>query len=91
MLAIGALTAAKEFGYVLRQLGQPIPRSSQAHRFNLMDKLWRESLNNVDVLSRAANDDLVRALELHVLHYEDFYAALGSSVCASVKSCRSDP
>src|SRR6185503_5800830 len=45
LVAVGALTAAKEFGHVLRGLGGSLPAASQAERFHLLGRLWRKSLN----------------------------------------------
>ena len=73
LVAVGALTAAKEFGSVLRGLGGTLPAASQKERFYALEALWRKSLNQHDVLSTQADEDINRALERHVVKHDAFY------------------
>jgi len=73
LVAIGALTAANQFGAILQRLG-PAPPATQAERFLLLERRWPSDV--VEVLSPDANRDLMNALERHVLENEDFYLTL---------------
>lgn len=74
--SIGAVTAAKEFAYVLSELGAPIPSSSQDVRWRLLEQRWSDALNEHDLLSDEADKELMRTLGQHVLEHEDFYLKL---------------
>ncbi len=79
LVSVGALMAAKQLNLVLRELKVPVPASSQEARFNLLMRHWPSSLDELDVLSREADEDLFRALEQHVTAHEAFYLTLKSS------------
>jgi hypothetical protein len=53
-----------------------LPSSSQDARFRLLERHWSDALDEYDVLSSEADEDLMRALERHVLEHEAFYLAL---------------
>ena len=74
--AIGALVAAKEFEFILRGLGVPVPAQSQDTRWDLMEWHWSEEMNEHDFLSDAADKEIMRILEQHVQQNEEFYLAL---------------
>ena len=73
---IGATEAAKQLGAVLTGLGQPLIRSSQEVRWHLLDRLWRDELDQFDVLSYGADAELMRVLEQHVRENRAYYLAL---------------
>lgn len=77
LIAVGALKAANDFERVLRQLGTPVPVSSQNERFWLLDQFWPdEELDDFDSLTAEANEELMRVLERHVAEHEEFYLGL---------------
>jgi hypothetical protein len=78
LISVGALKAAKQFNLVLRGLKAPVPATSQEARFILLERHWPSSLDEHDVLSEEANQDLLRALERHVTMNETFYLTLRS-------------
>jgi hypothetical protein len=75
---LSAHTAAKELGAILHALGAPLPASSQAERWDQLERLWTEELDDTidDVLSTAADRDLMEVLKRHVRQYESFYSGL---------------
>lgn len=78
LIDIGALKAAHEFQIVLGLLRTPIKASSERARFDLLEKIWTDEIDDrgLDVLSEDADKDLVQALERHVRENEDFYLTL---------------
>ncbi|MET0183083.1 MAG: hypothetical protein ABW199_09380 [Caulobacterales bacterium] len=76
LVAIGAMTAAKEFSQVLRGLGHALPATSQEERFSALEALWHKSLNELDVLSLEADNDIADALKRHAEQNAAFYEAL---------------
>lgn len=70
---LGAVVAAKQFRRVLKELGDPLPASTQAERWDRLDDLWTDELDALDVLSVEADKDLVAALERHVSTYAEHY------------------
>jgi hypothetical protein len=76
LILVGALEAAKQFNRVIQELKVPILASSQDARWSLLERHWPQSMDAHDVLSHDADRDLLRALNLHVQAYEDFYLAL---------------
>jgi len=54
-----------------------LPRCSQHVRWDQLDRLWTEDLDNYDALSAEANEELMEALERHVGANEAYYIALG--------------
>ena len=68
--------ANPEFSLVLRGLGVPVPPSSEEARFRLLERHWSDALDEHDVLSAQADEELLRALQRHVRQNDAFYAAL---------------
>jgi hypothetical protein len=79
LILVGAMEAAKQFNHVLQGLKVPIPASSQDARWKLLERHWTTSLDAHDVLSADANEDLLRALRLHVEANNEFYLTLKPS------------
>src|SRR5215468_8539686 len=50
LVSVGALKAAQELGLVLRELGTPVPSSSEEDRFRLLERHWSDALDEHDVL-----------------------------------------
>jgi hypothetical protein len=76
LVAIGALTAAREFEQVLFKLGTPLPASSQDARWSLLERCWSGALDDNDVLTAEADRELMQVLERHVCENEAFYLTL---------------
>ena len=74
--AVGALYAASEFEMIVGALMAPVPVMTQDERWEFMEKHWRVGLNQFDMLSDEADEDLMNALEKHVQANEAFYFAL---------------
>lgn len=76
---IGATQAAQQFRKVLDKLDSPLPASSHATRWDQLDSLWNDELDDIegfDVLSSEADSELAQKLEHHVSEYNDFYLSL---------------
>jgi hypothetical protein len=76
LIQLGANTAAKEFKTVLEQLGDPMKSTSQDNRWNLMEKLWTEKFDALDLLTVEADQDIVSALTKHIQEHGAFYLGL---------------
>jgi hypothetical protein len=77
---VGALKAAEQLGKVLDGLGQPLPASSPAQRWEVLERFWTDELEEYETLSEAADRELMLVLEQHVRDYEPFYRALGKPI-----------
>ena len=77
LVAVGAKMAARQLQSVLDGLCIPLPVSSQGERWSLLEKYWRDELNEFEALSKETNDELMSVLENHVAANEDFYVKLG--------------
>jgi hypothetical protein len=76
LVAVGAHRAACQLQRVLQGLNVALPTSSQDDRWDLLQEHWREELDEFDVLSTEANDELMIVLGRHVIENEDFYEKL---------------
>ena len=76
LTAVGAHKAARQLQTVLEGLNTALPASSQEERWRCLDENWRDELDEFDVLSDEANDELMTALARHVAENEAFYAQL---------------
>lgn len=74
--SIGALKAAEQFSNVLSRLGCQLPAASQDARWDVLEERWTEDLDEFDVLTSEADQELMMMLEKHVSEHEDFYLAL---------------
>jgi hypothetical protein len=74
--AVDAHLAATELEEVVQALGTALPRSSQEERWNLLDQYWTDELDDFDVLSSEADDELLAVLGRHVRENEAFYLSL---------------
>jgi len=75
--SIGALKAAHQLGEVLGRLGSPLSPATQDLRWAELDRCWAEELDQYDVLSEEADDELMQALAQHVSANEAYYLELG--------------
>jgi hypothetical protein len=73
---IGAGLAANELENVLDQLGRSLAQNSHDERWDILKTCWKDSLNEIDCLSDAADAELQAALEAHVNDDKDYYCAL---------------
>jgi hypothetical protein len=71
--ALGASIAAAQFRTVLDMLGDPLSVSSEDVRWDQLDDLWTDELDEFDVLTEDADQDLVNALTKHVEEFAEFY------------------
>lgn len=76
LTAVGAHKAAHQLQAVLEGLNTMLPISSQEERWRRLDEHWHDKLDDFDVLSSEANDELVAALARHVADNETFYQQL---------------
>ncbi len=70
---IGAHFAAAEFQVVLDGLGGSLPAATQDERWDQLDELWTDQLDEFDILTVEADRDLVVALEKHVEEFSSYY------------------
>jgi hypothetical protein len=71
--ALGAKIAAAEFRTVLDMIGDPLDASTQDARWDQLEDLWTDELDDFDILTEAANQDLLNALTKHVEEYVEYY------------------
>lgn len=74
--AVGAAKSATQLEVVLLGLQVSLPASSQEIRWALLEQHWRDDLDEYDVLSQAADHELMAALEKHVAANEEYYLRL---------------
>ena len=70
--ALGAKIAAAEFRTVLDMIGDPLDASTQDARWDQLEDLWTDELDDFDILTEAANQDLLNALTKHVEEYVEY-------------------
>lgn len=71
---IGASAAAIQFRGVLERLGGHLPAATQEERWNQLETLWTDDLNESDFLTAEADESLLVALEAHVSKYIEYYS-----------------
>lgn len=76
LLEIGASEAARQLGQVLAGLGQPLPAAPSELRWEVLDRLWTDDLDDLDTLSSQADAELMAVLERHVSEYRTYYTGL---------------
>jgi hypothetical protein len=76
LFSIGALTAGKQLEQVLQGLAVPLPIMSQSERWDALELNWTDPLDQFDVLSSEADDELMAVLSRHVDENEEFYSTL---------------
>ena len=74
--SIGALIASKQLEQVLKGVAVPLPIMSQSERWDALELYWTETLDEFDVLSSEADDELMAVLHHHVDDFEQFYSTL---------------
>ena len=70
---IGAKPAAEQLREVLETLGEGLPTSTQDERWDKLEQLWTDELDDRDVLTVEADESLVAALEAHVSKNIEYY------------------
>ena len=76
---IGANPAANQFRGVLDKLGEPLPVATEDERWDKLERLWTDKLDEMDVLSSEADESLMVALEAHVSKHMEYYLKLGAT------------
>jgi hypothetical protein len=76
LATVGAHRAARQLQTVLDGLNTALRVSSEEERWRSLDEHWREELDQFDVLSDEANDELMAALTRHVAENEVLYSQL---------------
>ena len=71
--AVGAGNAARQLEEVMQGLATSLPPMPQEERWGLLDRNWTDELDELDVLSREADTELVIALQRHVSRNEAYY------------------
>ena len=77
--ALGAPKAQSQLQFVLDRMGCALPLMSEQERWDIMLERWPEldGPDEADCLSEEAADELLAALQVHVVAQEDYYAGLG--------------
>ncbi|MCA0964901.1 DMP19 family protein [Salipiger bermudensis] len=70
---LGATVAAGQLRTILDELGDPLPAATPEERWDQLETLWTDNLDVFDVLTEAADKDLLAALERHVERNLDYY------------------
>jgi len=70
---VGANPAADQLREVLAKLGEPLPAANQDERWDKLERLWTDELDEMDVLTTEADESLVAALEAHVSKNLEYY------------------
>jgi len=76
LASVGAPKAAQQLGKILDRLDSPLQPSTQEMRWDQLDRLWTADLDQYDVLSEEADNELMRALARHVSINEAYYLGL---------------
>ena len=77
MRELGLSENATQFSAVVKGLGQELPASSSDARWNMLDQLWTDDLDDLDTLTTQSSAELMRILERHVTEYKAYYTSLG--------------
>lgn len=77
---IGANAAADQFREVLKALGGHLPTATQEDRWDQLETLWTDELDDGDFLTEEADESLVSALEFHVSKHIEYYLSIPSRV-----------
>jgi hypothetical protein len=70
---IGANDAANQFRVILEALGQHLPAATEKERWDKLERLWTDELDEIDFLTAEADKSLVAALEAHVSNHIEYY------------------
>ena len=70
---VGANPAADQLREVLAKLGEPLPTANQDERWDKLERLWTDELDEMDVLTTEADESLVAALEAYVSKHLEYY------------------
>ena len=76
---VGANPAADQLREVLAKLGEPLPTATQDERWDNLERLWTDELDEIDVLTTEADESLVAALEAHVSKHLEYYLKLSAT------------
>jgi hypothetical protein len=79
LLYLNMTETAAQFTAVVAGLGRDLPVSSSDERWEMLEDLWTEDMNELDLLTDQANAELMRVLEFHVRENEAYYAAMTRS------------
>lgn len=77
---IGANAAADQFREVLKALGGHLPAATQEDRWDQLEVLWTDELDDGDFLTIEADKSMVTALESHVSKHIEYYLSIPSQV-----------
>ncbi|MFC4215397.1 DUF4375 domain-containing protein [Pseudophaeobacter arcticus] len=70
---IGANPAAAQFRGILAALGEHLPTATEEERWEKLERLWTDELDEMDLLTSDADKSLVTALEAHVSKHIEYY------------------
>ena len=70
---IGANAAANQLREVLEKLGGYLPATTQDERWDQLEELWTDELDESDFLTAEADESLVAALKAHVSKNIEYY------------------
>ncbi|MGI3171716.1 DMP19 family protein [Pseudooceanicola sp. C21-150M6] len=76
--AVGASPAADQFQDVLQKLGEPLPATTQDKRWDQLERLWTDELDEIDVLNTEADESLLAALKAHVSKHMEYYLTVSA-------------
>lgn len=76
---VGANPAADQLREVLAKLGEPLPTAAQDERWDKLERLWTDELDEIDVLTTEADESLVAALEAHVSKHLEYYLKVSAT------------
>ncbi len=76
---ISAHPAAHPFRGVLDALGEPLPVATEDERWDKLERLWTDKLDEMDTLTSEADESLMIALKAHVSKHMEYYLKLGAA------------
>jgi hypothetical protein len=76
LIDLGANIAASEFRIFMDELGEPLKATNQDARWDTIERLWNDKLDALDVLTKDADKDIIRALNKHIHEHGAFYLGL---------------
>jgi len=70
---LGANPAADQLRSVLEKIGEPLPATTEDERWEKLERLWTDELDEMDALTTEADESLLAALEAHVSKHTEYY------------------
>lgn len=77
---IGADESSRQLAQVIEDLGCSLPAATQDERWDVLDRMWSDKLDELDILSEKADAELMKVLTAHVAAEQDYYLSIQPSL-----------